>query len=87
MTNHSNRKRTYWYSSLRGFANEYEVGIANTADAAQHYAGFGYERITKKRALRELCYRGNAATQVYCAVSIDGEQAYEDRFEIARDLR
>ena len=88
MTNHPNRSRTYWYLSDRGFANEYSIGIATTKASSEHYQSLGYERIDRDRALRELNNRGDAATQIYCSVTTDGEyDSGWDRFDIARNIR
>lgn len=87
MTNHPNRGRTYWYSSTRGFANEYAIGIATTRAGREHYEAAGFERIDRSRALRELTNRGDAATKIYCGVSVDGDEGGHDRFELARDIR
>ncbi len=86
MTNHPNRARTYWYASPRGFANEYTIGIATTQGAAKSYEAEGFVRIDRDRALRELVYRGDAATKAYVGVSVDGEDRY-DRFDVARAIR
>lgn len=83
--NHPQRGRTYWYVSHRGFANEYTVGIATDAEHTKYYAAIGYERINRDRAIRELCNRGDEATQVYAQVTIDAVGGY-DRFEIARKI-
>ena len=87
MTNHPNRSRTYWYSSPRGFANEYDVGIATTAEKARHYANNGYERINRERALRELSNSGDAATKVYASVTINGSETNASRQDVAHSLR
>jgi hypothetical protein len=87
MTNHPNRKRSYWYLCPRGFANEYSIGVATTDAGAAHYKSAGYERVTKAYAMREMVDRGDAATQRYVGVTIDGHDDWRDRFEIARDLR
>lgn len=72
MTNHPNRGRTYWLNSPRGFANEYTVGVATTREAAKAYEDRGYERINRDQALREMAYGGDAATQAFVGVSVDG---------------
>jgi hypothetical protein len=86
MTNHPNRSRSYWYSCARGFANEYSVGIATSKAHAEQYESEGFERIDRDRALREMVYRGDDATQAYVIVSIDGNDNC-DRFSIARNIR
>jgi hypothetical protein len=80
---------TYWYKSDRGFANEYDVGIARTAEARAIYREQGYERIDRARALRELTYRGDNATQPFVSVSIDAYHYPDhiDRFEAAQCLK
>ena len=87
MTNHPNRARTYWYNAPRGFANEYDVGIATTAEKARQYAGNGYERISRDRALRELSNKGDAATKVYASVTINGAEINQSRSDVAAALR
>jgi hypothetical protein len=101
MTNHPNRGRTYWINSPRGFQNEYDVGVATTRDAAKTYEDRGYERIKRDQALREMAYRGDAATQSYVSVSVDGVELADasgnlieadgrtvwDRFELVAALR
>lgn len=87
MANHPNRARTFWLCYPRDFANEYNIGIALKPEWADYYKANGYERVTKAKALRLLGNRGDAATQVYCAVSINGDQVPDSRFEIAKDLR
>lgn len=77
----------YYYDCPRGFRNEYTVGIATTRDAKLLYAARGFERITRNQALRDLTYRGDAATQSYVSVSINGREPFASRFEIARDIR
>jgi hypothetical protein len=87
MTNHPHHGRSYWYKRAGGLGNEYAIGIATHANHARQYANQGYERIDRERARRELSCRGDAATQVSCAVSIDGEPATLTRFEIARGMK
>jgi hypothetical protein len=87
MANHPNRSRTYWYNSPRGFANEYTVGIASSKAHADQYAAWGYERISRDRALRELAYKGDAATKAYASVSVDGDHESYDRHDVARAIR
>ncbi len=82
----ANSTRTYWYSSPRGFANEYSVGIATTPAHSEQYEVEGWERITRDRALRELSDRGSNATQIYAAVEVDGASDY-NRFDVARSIR
>ncbi len=77
----------YYYDCPRGFANEYTVCIATTRDAKLLYEAKGYEPITRKQALRDLTYRGDAATQTYVGVLIDAREPAASRFEIARDIR
>ena len=84
--NHPNRIKTYWYFSPRGFANEYTIAIATTAESREVYAAQSYERIGRDRAVRELSNRGDAATQIYCHVEIDGEPANTDRFWLAHTI-
>jgi hypothetical protein len=86
MTNHPNRSRTYWYASSRGFANEYSVGIATSKTHAEQYKAEGYDRISRDQALRDLSNRGDAATQIYAGVTVDGADGF-DRFEVARAIR
>jgi hypothetical protein len=101
MTNHPNRNRTYWQRHPRDFANEYDVGIATTRDAANTYADRGYERIKRDQAIRAITYGGDAATQAFVSVSVDGigindangglieadNRSLWDRFEVAAALR
>ena len=88
MTNHPNRSRTYWYISGRGFANEYSIGIATDFANREWYKDQGYQRIDRAKALREMCNRGDAATRIYCGVTINGEEDMgRDRFQIAHDIR
>ena len=88
MANHPNRSRTYWYRCPRGFANEYVVGIATNRAAAQQYEAEGWDRIGRDRALSDLVYRGDYATQAYVACEIDGcRELNRTRFEIARAIR
>jgi hypothetical protein len=77
----------YYFDCPRGFSNEYTVCIATTRDARLLYEAKGYEPITRKQALRNLTYRGDAATQTYVDVLIDNRQPPASRFEIARDIR
>jgi len=86
MTNHPNRRRTYWFIRPRNFANEYSVGIASTREDAEQYEAEGYRQIDRDRALRLMSERGDTATQIYATVTIDGDPVY-DRFEIAREIR
>lgn len=86
MTNHPNRYRTYWQKFPRGFANEYIVGVATSRASAEQYAAEGYVRINRATALRDLCYRGDAATESYVCASLDGNED-QDRFDLARRLR
>ena len=79
--------RTFWRLVPRGFANEYSIGIATSHVSAKQYAAEGYERISRETARRELSNRGDAATQVFCAVSVDNDEGGHDRFELARSLR
>jgi hypothetical protein len=84
--NHPNRnKRTYWYVSHRGFANEYTVGIATEHEMTRYYEAIGYTRIDYSRAIRELCNRGDEATKIEAQVTIDGQGGF-DRFEVARKI-
>jgi len=86
--NHPKRGRTFWYYSPRGFANEYEVGIANNEIYAKAYKDHGFERIDRERAIRELTYRGDEATQAYVTVTVNGDtQSKYARFELARIVR
>lgn len=87
MANHPNRSRTYWFCSGRGFANEYSVGIATTREGREHYETFGYKRIDRDRALREMVNRGDAATQIYAGVTINGDETMLSRFELAQNIR
>jgi len=85
--NHPNRnKRSYWYLSPRGFANEYTVGIASNLGARAYYRDAGWEHINASRAIRELSNRGDEATKVFCSVCIDGAPDDRDRFELARSI-
>jgi hypothetical protein len=86
MANHPNRNRTYWHLSPRGFGNEYTVAIATSREAAQSYEDRGYDRVDRQYALKELTYRGDAATKAYVSAEIDGRQV-DDRFELARAIR
>ena len=86
MTNHPNRSRTYWYNSPRGFANEYTVGVATTKQHAEQYKAQGWDRIDRDRALREMTYGGDAATQSYASVEIDGDAHFNAR-DVARCIR
>ena len=85
--------KTYWYRSSRGFANEYAIGIATSKNHTAAYDGSGWERISRDRAIRELANKGDAATDIYASVQINGvRNSYEHgeffgRFEIARALR
>lgn len=88
MTNHPNRSRSYWYIEPRGFANEYSVGVATNAASAADYEARGYTKITRDRALREMTYRGDDATDAYVGVSVDhSDGVMYDRFEVARAIR
>lgn len=87
MANHPNRNRTYWHLCPRGFANEYTVGIATTTEAAQDYKDGGYDRVDRAYALKELTYRGDAATKAYVCALIDGKEFAGDRFELAAAIR
>jgi hypothetical protein len=86
MTNHPNRARTYWHNEERGFANEFSVGVATRPEFAADYAARGYEKVTRAYALKEMTYRGDAATTAYVGVTINGVPA-DDRFELARRIR
>ena len=80
---------TYWLNVPRGFANEYTVGIASTYEARREYRKRGYERIDRKRALKELNNRGDAATQMFVGVSLDASDFPDhiDRFELVKIIR
>lgn len=77
--------RTYWFHAPRGFANEYCVGVATDARGRELYRTEGYSRIPRNRALRELCNRGDEATQMFVAAYLN--EVPQDRFELARQIR
>lgn len=77
---------TYWQRFPRDFANEYEIGVATTAASGEQYKDEGYTRIARDTALRDMSWRGNAATQAYVSVTIDGD-LQQDRLMLARGLR
>lgn len=70
--------KTYWEDEQRGFQNEYSIGVATTAAAADDYKSQGYVKLTRQLALRRLAYKGDAATKAYVGASIDGRQCYKD---------
>jgi len=78
--------KTYWYKSSRGFANEYLIAVATSHDTAKEYAAEGFERISRDEAVRRMRYEGDAATQAFVSVELDGERV-EDRRQFARSLR
>ena len=80
-------RKSYYLICPRGFANEYTVGIATTAEGRQHYESFGFERISRAQALRELTNPGDNATKIYATVTVDGRQISAGRLEVARELR
>lgn len=77
---------TYWFKSPRGFQNEYSIGIATGPAHAKNYKAEGYDRITRKQALRDLSNQGDDATRIYADVTVDGGTGY-DRRDIARCIR
>jgi hypothetical protein len=79
-------KRSYWYFSPRGFANEYVVGIATSPSEGRNYKQEGFDRIDRDRAIRELRNNGGVIG-VYVTVSIDGSTLGHDRFVVARALK
>jgi len=85
MINHPNRNNSYWYLSDRGFANEYGVGVATGKEGKDHYRLYGYQRISRERALRELTNRGDEATQMFVIATVDGGMPV-DRFELASKI-
>lgn len=88
MTNHPNRSRTYWFHGVRGFQNEYAIGIANTKADAADFETAGYTRITREQALKELTYKDNDGTKHYVTVSVaHPENTGYDRFSVANDIR
>jgi hypothetical protein len=78
-------RRTYWFNSPRGFANEYCVGVATDARGRDLYKTEGYSRIPRKRALRELRDRGDEATQMFVAAYLN--EVPQDRFELAHQIQ
>jgi hypothetical protein len=80
-------KRTYWIRFPRGFANEYDIGIANSQKHAAQYRAEGYKRIPRARALRELTWQGDAATKAYVGCFIDSSDKPWDRFATAQLIR
>jgi hypothetical protein len=77
---------TYWTRHPRNFGNEYQIGVATTAEDAAQYKAEGYERINRESALHAMSNRGDAATQIYATVYFNGHHVY-DRFQTARDIR
>jgi hypothetical protein len=80
------RRCTYWTRSPRNFGNEYEIGIATTATDAAQYRAEGFERINRETALHWMSDRGDAVTEIYCSVTING-YPQQDRFQTARTWR
>lgn len=80
-------KRSYWYFSPRGFANEYDIGIACTREDADWYSKHGYGLCTRAWAIHQLRKRDDAATQMFVTVSISTLRVEESRFEIAKALK
>lgn len=80
-------KRTYWIKFPRGFANEYDVGIATSAAHAAQYAADGYLQILREQAIRDMSAKGDNATKVYKSVTINGEQGPAYPEDVARSLR
>jgi len=82
---HTSGSHTYWYYSPRGFANEYTIGVCTISYWRDYYLLRGYEQIDHERVLRELLNEGDATTQVFAKVDVDGDRTY-DRFEVGRLL-
>lgn len=78
-------RKTYWFNCPRDFGNEYEIGIATSKATREWFKLMGYERISRERALRDMTWNGDQATQAYVSVRVDDLPECEpDRFEVAR---
>jgi hypothetical protein len=75
---------TYWIKFPRGFDNEFTVAVATDKDHAERYAAEGYERIPRATALRQLRYRGDAATEAYASAEYDRHSV--DRWELVEAI-
>ena len=72
----------------RGFANEFEVGIATNEIDAQQYEDEGYRRISRDEAVRDLCVRPQNGSQLFRTVTIDGDpHRYESDARLGRAIR
>ncbi len=78
--------KTYWLWFPRDFNNEYSVGVASGKDWATMYKSQGFERIPREKAIRKMRYRGDAITEAFVVVELDGKQV-DDRWMYARELK
>ena len=80
------QRNTYWFRSPSNFANQYIIGVATNVSDADSYTAENYQKISRDSALAEMVWRGDAATQAFVSVTLDGADV-EDRFGFARSLR
>lgn len=74
---------TYYHNAERNFANEYSVGIARNAAEAADFVAAGWERVTRKSAIKLARYRGDDATQAFVSLYVgrtDVSVSFRDEF-------
>ncbi len=59
---------------------------AEANDWAINYKSQGFERIPREQAIRKMRYRGDAITEAFVVVEVDGKQVI-DRWVYARELK
>lgn len=80
-------RKSYFILHPRGFANEYDVGIATTPEGLAFYSVGEFEPITRKQAIRELTRKGDNATQNFGIATINGKQVYATMAEVAHEIK
>lgn len=78
---------SYWIRHPRGFANEFDIGIATDKQAADLYHAQGYLRIARAEALSRMVYRDDATTVWQIGLTVDGNATWIDRRAMAECLR
>ena len=84
-----NRNTTKYYrNDRRGFANEYTIAIATTQSANARYSNNPkWHRITRVSAIKDISYDGDAVTEAYNGVEVNGDQPIAGNCEIVRAIR
>lgn len=70
------KRNRYYHHPLRGFVNEFVLAVATTNSSAKDYESRGFERVSRRWALKWAAYRPEGADKAYVRLERDGEPVY-----------